>query len=83
MKFDIKDLKWGGIILFEKSDDDLIDLGDISLSKENKKKESFCNQDEDYFDYFIIKKALCGKTNTWRNDGTNFTPKRILVIQMK
>ena len=79
MKFEIKDLKFGGYHLYEKSDWDLIQLGDIWLKKENYKNYSCCYQNEWRFDYHGIEKALCGKTNCWNP----FTPKRILVIQMK
>ena len=77
MKFEIKDLKRGGIYLYEKSDRRLIGLGDITLSKENKKNDCHCDQDVDHFDYHGISNALCGKIHPNR-----FTPKRILVIQM-
>ena len=83
MKFDIKHLIGGGYVLYGKSDWYLILLGDIRLSKENKKNKSSCFQNEDQFDYNGNENALCGKTNSWKNDGKNFTPKRILVIQMK
>ena len=79
MKFEIKDLKYGGYELFKKSDDCLIILGDIYLNKENKKKTSCCYPTERKFDYHGIKKALCGKV--W--EPHRFIPKRILVIQMK
>ena len=81
MKFEIKDLKWGGYKLKEKSSDYLITLGDIVLYKENNKNESLCYQFENRFDYHGIYKALCGKT--YYNYSGYFTPKRILVIQMK
>ena len=42
--------------------------------KENDKNGSSCNQHENYFNYHGIENALCGKDE--------FTPKRILVIQM-
>ena len=73
-----------GIYLFEKSDvlDRLIYLGNIHLFKENKKNRSYCCQIETYFNYHGIEKALNGKTGTWYS-GERFTPKRILVIQMK
>ena len=38
------------------------------------------------FDYYGIENALCGKTTNEHNnpsEGKCFTPKRILVIQMK
>ena len=83
MKFEIKDLKWGGIWMYEKSDSRLINFGDIDLKKENDKNKSYCCENKYKFDYHGIENALCGKTNTWRNNGNNFTLKRILVIQMK
>ena len=54
----------------------MILLGDIELLKENYKNKSRCDQNENEFNYHGIKNALRGKTG-W------FTPKRILVIQMK
>ena len=81
MKFEIKDLKYGGYELYIKSIGYLIVLGDIYLMKENKKNESYCYQFEDWFDYHGIENALCGK-KPYPN-GEDFTPKRILVIQMK
>ena len=59
----------------------LISLGDIFLKKENEKNRSWCSQNENRFNYHGIEKALCGKTKYPGDD--NFTPKRILVIQMK
>ena len=53
MKFEIKDLERGGIELCEKSDWNLMWLGDIYLMKENKKNDSHCKHFEDYFDYPI------------------------------
>ena len=83
MKFEIKDLRYGGIELYEKSDDDrLIRFGDIWLKKENYKNESYCIQYEDFFNYHGIKKALCGKESK-EYGRMYFTPKRILVIQME
>ena len=74
-------MKNGGYVLSEKSNINyLIRLGDIVLRKENYKNESYCYQFEDNFDYHGIEKALCGKI---LNNDENFTPKRILVIQMK
>ena len=86
MKYEIKNLKKGGIVFWKKSDDNLIDLGDIYLMKENRKNESFCDQNEDEFDYEGIPNALCGKTlyedenEEWK--GERFCPIRIKVIQM-
>ena len=60
-------------------------MGDIVLMKENYKNESFCTEIEDRFYYHGARKPLCGKIcvfgNGWK--GEHFTPKRILVIQMK
>ena len=75
MKFEIENLEWGGYRLYKKSENYLIRLGDIYLKKENFKNYSCCWKNENWFDYHGIEKALCGKHD--------FTPKRILVIQMK
>ena len=81
MKFEIKDLYYGGIVLYEKTDSfNLIRLGDIYLYKQNNKDFSNCFQNELSFDYHGIENALCGKTGIAPN---NIKPKRILVIQMK
>ena len=80
MKFEIKDLKLGGIYLFEKSVPNLICLGNIYLYKENNK--SFCHQN-DLFEYHGIENALRGETPNKSGTANLFTPKRILVIQMK
>ena len=82
MKFEIKDLKYGGYTLYEKSDYGLIFLGDIGLFKEDYKNKSHCYQYEDRFDYHGIKNALCGKEPD-ENGWMYFTQKRILVIQME
>ena len=83
MKFEIKDLEYGGITLHTKLNQfDLINLGDIYLYKEARKNKSYCNQTEDRFDYHGIEKAVCGKQKSGRK-GEHFKPKRILVIQMK
>ena len=76
MKFEIKQIHDTGYWLSKNDDDDLISLacGGIRLFKEHKKSESCCNQHETGFNYHGITSALCGKYN--------FTPKRILVIQM-
>ena len=68
--------------MYKKSHKYLIYLGDIILRKENKKNKSYCIQYEDRFNYHGIQKALCGKTR-YLGGGEYFTPKRILVIQMK
>ena len=86
MKFEIKNLKEGGICLFEKSDEKLIWLGEIRLRKEKNKHYSHCYQDRKRFDYHGIEKALCRKVVYKEKNqlkGDYFKPKRILVIQMK
>ncbi|BFU23339.1 predicted protein [Entamoeba histolytica] len=47
---------------------------DIVVGKENKKTKSYCSQQHSY-EYDGIENALCGKQH--------FTPKRIIVIEMK
>ena len=47
------------------------------------KNESCCHQDENRFDYHGIENALCGKEPKGKYGEMFFTPKRILVIQMK
>ena len=74
MKFEMKNLNKNTILLYEKSDDYLIWLGDICLYKENRKHESQCYQIDDRFDYQSIQNALCGKTN-----GTRKEKKQILL----
>ena len=59
----------------------MIQFGDIVLTKQNRKNQSYCYQTVDRFDYHGIEKALRGKTGGYY--GEKFTPKRILVIQMK
>ena len=77
MKYEIRFWQYG-YNLYEKSSDLLISLGNIFLYKENKKNKSISYQNENSFDYHGIKKALCGKKYP-----KCFTPKRILIIQMK
>ncbi|BFU26698.1 predicted protein [Entamoeba histolytica] len=78
MKFDIKEPQHA-FGLFNQSDNCLFQFGycgDIFVYKENNKTESYCIQDS--FEYEGISNALCG--NEWPN---HFTPKRIIVIEMK
>ncbi|BFU25907.1 trichohyalin, putative [Entamoeba histolytica] len=75
-KFDIKESEYA-FGLYNKSDDCLFVFGngdDICVCKENNKTESRCSQ-QDSFEYEGISNALCGKKY--------FTPKRIIVIEMK
>ncbi|BFU23146.1 trichohyalin, putative [Entamoeba histolytica] len=77
-KFDIKQPQCA-FCLFNQSDDILFTFGcgwDIRVCKENNKIKSYCIQRS--FSYKGISNALCGKEYPNR-----FTPKRIIVIEMK
>ncbi|BFU22376.1 predicted protein [Entamoeba histolytica] len=77
-KFDIKRPEFA-FYLFNQSDDCLFAFGyydDIVVFKENDKTRSYCKQRS--FEYEGISNALCGKQYPYR-----FTPKRIIVIEMK
>ena len=78
MKFEIKELI-NGICLYKSFEEWLIYLGDIVIRKENNKDKSWCNQNEERFNYYGIDKALCGKRYLYHE---YFIPKRIFVIQM-
>ena len=82
MKFEIKNLRDTGHRIYEDSSDFLIELGEITLRKEFDKMNCRCEQHEDLFNYHGIEKALCGK-EPFRYGIMTFTPKRILIIQMK
>ncbi|BFU24451.1 trichohyalin, putative [Entamoeba histolytica] len=73
-KFDIKQPQYA-FCLFNQTVNCLFAFGgnDIFVYKENDKTLSYCNQRS--FEYKGISNALCGKG--W------FTPKRIIVIEMK
>ena len=71
-----------GHLLYKKSDDYLISLGCIFITKQNWKDQSYCWQNEERFYFYGIEKAICGKVKEYRND-EYFTPKRILILQMK
>ncbi|BFU20529.1 predicted protein [Entamoeba histolytica] len=77
MKFDIKEPQCA-FWLFNQSSNCLFSFGlsDIFVGKENKKTKSYCQQQS--FEYKGIRNALCGKQYPKR-----FTPKRIIVIEMK
>ncbi|BFU18723.1 predicted protein [Entamoeba histolytica] len=76
-KFDINQPEYA-FHLYNQSDDCLFSYGDgdIFVFKENNKTYSWCKQNS--FEYEGIENALCGKELPSR-----FTPKRIIVIQMK
>ncbi|BFU26140.1 trichohyalin, putative [Entamoeba histolytica] len=74
-KFDIEDKRYA-FKLYNQSNNYLFSFGyfcDIQVYKENYKTISWCKQHS--FEYKGISNALCGKYY--------FTPKRILVIEMK
>ncbi|BFU23355.1 trichohyalin, putative [Entamoeba histolytica] len=73
-KFDIKVQRYA-FILNSQADDYLFGFGlsDIVVGKENNKTASHCSQHS--FSYDGIRNTLCGKFY--------FTPKRIIVIEMK
>ncbi|BFU21942.1 trichohyalin, putative [Entamoeba histolytica] len=79
IKFDIE-IPQNAFCLFNQSDDRLFEFGhgysDILVCKENNKTQSYCNQYS--FEYEGISNALCGKQHP-----NHFTPKRIIVIEMK
>ncbi|BFU24127.1 predicted protein [Entamoeba histolytica] len=77
MKFDIKQPQYA-FYLNNKYDNYLFSFGldDIFVYKENDKTQSHCYQHS--FEYEGISNALCGKQLP-----NNFTPKRIIVIEMK
>ncbi|GAB1218781.1 hypothetical protein ENUP19_0003G0069 [Entamoeba nuttalli] len=75
MKFDVKRPQ-RAFKIYNKSHNCLFSFGyggDIRVFKENDKTKSCCNQHS--FEYEGIESALCGKEH--------FTPKRIIVIEMK
>ncbi|BFU26668.1 trichohyalin, putative [Entamoeba histolytica] len=76
-KFDIEDTK-RAFWLDNQLDNCLFVFGldDICIYKENKKTKSYCKQNS--YEYYGIENALCGKQHPER-----FTPKRIIVVQMK
>ncbi|BFU25622.1 trichohyalin, putative [Entamoeba histolytica] len=75
-KFDIKQPRYA-FCLNSQTDDCLFQFGfDIVVCKQNYKTESYCKQHS--FEYEGISNALCGKQLP-----KYFTPKRIIVIEMK
>ena len=78
MKFQLRNISCG-IWLFGNSDELLITIGDIVLSKQNRKNECWYYQSNDNFHNHGIENAVCGK----RGLNNPFNPKRIIVIQMK
>ncbi|BFU24413.1 trichohyalin, putative [Entamoeba histolytica] len=77
-KFDIRQPEYA-FYLDNQTNNYLFEFGidDIAIYKENKKTKSLCKQHS--FSYKGISKALCGK----QFPNNYFTPKRIIVIEMK
>ena len=82
MKFEIQNLDCAGYYLFDKSQFELISLGNICLWKQNKKYKSFCFEMNNNFNYHGIRYALTGTEKNEYNV-MPFIPRRLLVIQMK
>ena len=85
MKFPIKKTRCG-YKSYDKSDKILIILGNIVLWKDKKRNSSYCEQNEELYNYQRISNAICGRTRyqdengEWK--GECFIPMRIQVIQM-
>ena len=80
MKFDVKkDFRKNQVFyLFQKSDNWLFQIGhDIYICKQNEKSTIYQNEHSS-FDYQGIEEVLIGRTGGWC-----FSPKRIMVFQMK
>ena len=56
----------------------MIRVGDICLYKENCRNKSYCEKENDNFNYYGIQNSLYRKTGT----SNPFTPKQIFVFQM-
>ena len=80
MKYEIR-FQCQGYWLYPKKNSNLIELGDITLYKENFKNKCYCDQDNWCFNYHGRKNAFCGKQKH-KHVRQGFTPKRILVCQM-
>ena len=76
IKYEIKDINYGGYVLFFQSEPKLIWLGNICLDKQGTNKRVFPHHFlSNSFNYHGIQKPL------WEND--DYDVKRIIVIQMK
>ena len=86
MKFDIKKEEFDHVFSLCPDDDLLFGCGyyDILIYKENEKSKSYCKQWKySDFDYRGVEKALVQNPYNGTNDKeSEFTPKRIIVIQM-
>ena len=57
-------------------------LGDLCLWKKGVSGKSYCHQNEEFFDYHSISRALCGKEPD-EFKVMYFNIRRLLVIQME
>ena len=67
MKFPIKNISDGGIIIYEKSNELLLKIGDISLSKNDMENNSYYTQDNSIFHYYGFDKPF--SQNIINSDG--------------
>ena len=81
VKFEIMDVKNGGIILYHPNSPELIQIGEIRLFKQVQKDQSFYNQTIIMFNYKLMKNALNG-ISPQKNGKTYFIPKRIVVLHL-
>ena len=85
MKYKHKKEEYWKYMLYENYHNQLIQLGDIVLMKENKRDESYCLKNENFFD-FGIQNAVCGRSKYQENGelkGECFSLKKFKVIQME
>ena len=76
MKFELKNINYGGYVLYEEATSELIELGDICLYKKEYTNQSYSIQNEDCFNYYGLK-------HIFSNHDDSFSVKRIVIIQMK
>ena len=81
MKYEIVDFIWGGYRLYKKSEDWLIDLGNIEIYKQQKKNMSWYRL-SDRFNYHHIENALSSKEPIGDYQEVYFNLKRFIVMQM-
>ena len=82
MKYEIKEPKYA-FYLYENNQDRFFGFGygvghALTIFKANRKSQSYCDQNDKYFNYHNIESALCGTKHPEK-----MTLKRIVIIQMK
>ena len=80
MKFEVTNIKKGGIQLFGSFSDYLIRLGDCQIGA--KDNGSYWKQNDDNFNYHGIENALCEREKD-KEGKMKFNVKRIIVFQMQ